>query len=184
MFWRRRFIRPLVRSTVPDIPPALRRANGMMATGQFGAAADIFEQFARGAMQRGGPRAPQFFLQAGRCRVLAGQIPAGMALMKQGLSIIANRGNWGHLQIAGQRIVAELNQHQLKAESGEIETWLKQTIPSGIAAGLGVGPEKARRVLPTNCHGCGGPLHADEVEWTDEITAECPYCGSAVRAEG
>ncbi len=185
MFRRRGFNRPLGRPPVPVIPPALRRANELMSSGQFEEAAVIFEQFARGALQRGGPRAPQFFLQAGRCRILAGQVPTGMALIKQGLTIIANRGNWRHLQNAGQRITAELNQHQLKAESNEIETWLKQTIPAGFAAGAGAaGPDVSRRVLPTNCHGCGGPLHADEVEWTDEITAECPYCGSAVRVEG
>lgn len=26
-------------------------------------------------------------------------------------------------------------------------------------------------------------LRLDEVEWADEMTAECPYCGSAVRAQ-
>jgi uncharacterized Zn-finger protein len=26
-------------------------------------------------------------------------------------------------------------------------------------------------------------LHTDEIEWTDEITAECPYCGNAIRIE-
>jgi len=181
--FRRGMNRPLRRAMMAEIPPALRRANELLATGQYVAAADIFEQFARRALQRGGPRAPQFFLQAGRCRVLAGQVPAGMTLLMQGLSIIAKRGNWLHLQNAGQRIVAELNQRGLKAESAEIAAWLKQTIPAGFAAAPASGPPKPRH-LPTNCPGCGGPLHTDEVEWTDEITAECPYCGSAVRVEG
>lgn len=182
--FRRGMNRPIRRAMMVEIPPALRRANELMAAGQYATAADIFEQFANGAQQRGGPRAPQFFLQAGRCRVLAGQVPRGMTLLKQGLSIIAKRGNWRHLQNASQRIMAELNQRGLNAESAEIETWLKQTIPAGFTSGLGAGPEKTKHVLPTNCHGCGGPLHADEVEWTDDITAECPFCGSAVRAEG
>jgi hypothetical protein len=165
-----------------EIPPALRRANELLASGRYAEAAEIFEQFARGALARGGPRAPQFFLQAGRCRVLAGQVPAGAALLKQGLSIIANRGNWQHLQNAGLRIVAELNQRGLKTEAAEIEAWLKQTIPAGFAPAVATGPAQ-KPLLPTNCPGCGGPLHADEVEWSDEVTAECPYCGSAVRAE-
>ncbi len=184
MFRRRGFIRPMVRRAMmtPDIPPALRRANELMAAGQFAAAADIFEQFVRGALQRGGPRAPQFFLQARRCRVLAGQVPVGMALLKQGLSIIASRGNWQNLQNAGRRVAAELTQRGLTAEATEIEAWLKQTIPSGFVPGPAA-DSAPPRLLPTNCPSCGGPIRADEVEWMDEVTAECPYCGSAIRVE-
>ncbi len=184
MFRRRGFVRPVVRRAMmtPDIPPALRRANELMAAGQYAAAADIFEQFARGALQRGGPRAPQFFLQAGRCRVLAGQVPAGMTLLKQGLTIIASRGNFQNLQNAGQRAIAELNQRGLTAEAAEIESLLKGAIPASFAAGPVAGPAKPR-LLPTSCPGCGGPIRSDEVEWVDEATAECPFCGSAVRAE-
>jgi hypothetical protein len=105
-----------------------------------------------------------------------------MALLKQGLSIIASRGNWQRLQNAGQRIIAELNQRGLKGEAAGIEAWLKQTIPGGFVPGPAVGPTQPH-LLPTKCPGCGGPIHADEVEWSDEATAECPYCGSAVRAE-
>ncbi|MBI4771264.1 MAG: hypothetical protein HY784_12865, partial [Chloroflexi bacterium] len=36
--------------------------------------------------------------------------------------------------------------------------------------------------LPAHCPQCGSPLHPDEVEWLDERTAECEYCGSVVRA--
>jgi hypothetical protein len=200
MFRRgRRIVRPIVRPVVraavatppgrpmtagqQNVPPALRRANELMAAGQYAGAAEIFEQFAHGAQGRGGPRAPQFFLQAGRCRVLAGQVPAGMVLLKQGLAILATRGDWQHLQNAGQRTVAELNQRGLAAEAADIEAYLKQAIPGGFApAGPAAGAARPR-LLPTACPDCGGPLRADEVEWTDEYTAACQFCGSAVRAE-
>jgi hypothetical protein len=60
---------------------------------------------------------------------------------------------------------------------------MNASLPAGFNSAPGVGAEKARPVLPTNCPGCGGPLHAGELEWTDDITAECSYCGSAVRAK-
>jgi hypothetical protein len=180
--FRRGMNRPLRRAMMAEIPPALKRANQLMAAGQYAEAAAIFEQFANGALQRNGPRAPQFFLQAGRARALAGQVPVGVAHFKQGMTIIANRGNFQHLQKAGNRIVNELNQRGLKAEAADLEAWLKQTLPGGFVAGSVSGPAQPRR-LPTNCPGCGGPLHADEVDWSDDVTAECPYCGSAVRAE-
>jgi hypothetical protein len=38
-------------------------------------------------------------------------------------------------------------------------------------------------VLPTNCPSCGGPVLLKEVEWLDDITAECAYCGNGIRTE-
>jgi hypothetical protein len=155
-----------------------------MAAGQYAEAAAIFEHFARGAMVRGGPRAPQFFLQAGRCRVLAGLVPGGMTLLKQGLSMMAESGNKQRLQNAGQRLVAELKQHNLMVEAAEIEALLNQTLPGGFTPGAAASTAPAQaRLLPTKCPSCGGSLLANEVEWLDEATAECPYCGSGVRAE-
>ena len=167
---------------IPDIPPALRRANELMAIGDYSGAAQAFEELARGAVARNGPRAPLLLLQAGRMRILAGQVPLGMTHLQQGLGLFAERSQWQRFRNSGQWIVAELSQRGLTEQARQIEATLKTSLPTGFVPGPG--PEKTKPVLPTNCPGCGGPLHADDVEWTDEITAECPYCGSAVRAEG
>jgi hypothetical protein len=172
----------LRRALAGNIPPALQRANQLMAAGQYAQAAEIFEQFARGALARNGPRAPWFFLQAGQARILAGQIPAGMVHLQQGLSLFAARGQWQKLHNGGMRFVTELNARGLTAEAKQIEDTLKATLLGGFVVGPGAGTVKPR-LLPTNCPGCGGPIHSDEVEWADDATAECPYCGSAVRAE-
>ena len=181
--FRRPFGRPGRRLIVGNIPPALQRANQLMATGQYEAAAEIFEQFARGALARNGPRAPWFFLQAGQARLLAGQVPAGMAHLQQGLSLFAARGQFQRLYRAGMRFVAELKARNLSADAKQIEDYLKTTLPAGFVAGPATAAEKPKPVLPTTCHGCGGPIRSDEVEWVDDVTAECPYCGSAIRAE-
>ena len=183
MFRRRGFMRPFGRPNIPDIPPALRRANELMAIGDYPGAAQAFEELARGAVARNGPRAPMLLIQAGRMRILAGQVPLGMTHLQQGLGLFATRGQWQRFNNNARRMMAELSQRGLKEEASQIEAALKSRLPAGFTPVPGAGPENAKRVLPTNCHGCGGPLHADEVEWTDEITAECPYCGSAVRAE-
>jgi len=39
-----------------------------------------------------------------------------------------------------------------------------------------------RGALPASCSGCGASLIPDEVEWHDPHTAECPYCGTVVKA--
>jgi len=180
--FRRPFGRPMRRPLAGNIPPALQRANQLMATGQPAEAAEIFEQFAHGALMRNGPRAPWFFLQAGHARLLAGQVPAGMTHLQQGLALLVARGQFQQLYRAGTRFVTELNTRGLAAEAKQIEDYLKQALPGGFVPAPGAGAEKPR-LLPTNCPGCGGPIRSDEVEWADEFTAECPFCGSAIRVE-
>jgi hypothetical protein len=182
--FRRSFRPPIRRVQVGSIPPALQRANTLMASGKYDEAAGIFEQFARGALARNGPRAPWFFLQAGQARLLAGQPSVGIVHIQQGLSLFASRGQFQRLYQAGTRVVTELKAHSLTAEAQQIEQYLKATLPAGFVPESGSSPEKPKPVLPTNCPGCGGPIRSDEVEWVDELTAECPYCGSSVRAQG
>ena len=182
--FRRPFGRPPGRIQVGSIPPALQRANQLLASGHYAEAAVIFEQFANGALARNGPRAPWFFLQAGQAQLLGNQVPDGMAHIQQGLSILAARGQFQRLSHAGMRFAAELKALNLPAEAKQIEDYLKTTLPAGFVSPPGSGVGKPKPVLPTTCPGCGGPIRSDEVEWADELTAECPYCGSSVRAQG
>ena len=181
--FRRALGRPMRRTMIGSVPPALQRANQLLAGGQYEAAAEIFEQFAGGALARNGPRAPWFFLQAGHARILAGQVPAGMAHLRQGLALIAGRGQYQRLYHAGMRFATELKARGKPVEAKEIEDYLKTSLPAGFAPGSGPAAGKPKPVLPTTCPGCGGPVRSDEVEWVDDVTAECPYCGSVVRAE-
>lgn len=180
MFRRRSIGRPLRRGFVPQVPPLLQRANQMMANGRYAEAAEAFESLANTAQARGGPRAPLFFLQAGRARTLAGQNEAGLAQVKQGLSLLARRADWPGLQRAKSRTLAELHERGLGKEAAEIEAWLKATLPS-MPGGFGERGPAQKPQLPTHCPSCGGALRPDEVEWLDEVTAECAYCGSPVR---
>jgi len=166
-----------------NIPPALQRAVQLMASGHSEEAAAIFEQFANGALARRGPRTAWFFLQAGQARLQAGQVQAGMAHLQQGLGLLAGRGHYQRLYLAGNRFVAELKGRGLVAEAAQIETFLKTSLPAGFVPEPGVSVEKSRRLLPTIYPSCGGSLRSDEVERADESSAECPYCGNAVRAE-
>ena len=42
---------------------------------------------------------------------------------------------------------------------------------------------RAEARLPGSCPKCGAPVHSDEVEWIDARSAECPYCGTVLRAD-
>ncbi len=179
---RRAFRRQVRRTFAPDVPPILQRANNLFDKGEYERAAEAYEQIASAAELRNGPRAPFFFLQAGRSRVLAGQTAAGMEHLKHGLSLFAARGLPGRVFNAGNRVVSELNQLGLKKEAGEIGALVKSLLPaqSNFAHTAGLA---GRPVLPTHCPSCGASVRLDEVEWLDNLTAECAYCGSPVRGE-
>ena len=188
--FRRGFRRGMIRQAMrPDVPPMLQRAHELLASGNYPAAAEAFEQLARGGEARGHPKTAQMYLQAGRARILAGQKNVGFAHLKRGLGMLAARPV--HLQRAGERVVNELKDQGMPAEAQEIAEWLKTSIPPALSAVEGSQNEARggttittkKPILPTNCPSCGGVVRADDVDWIDDVTAECDWCGGPIRAE-
>jgi hypothetical protein len=179
---RRMFRRNIRKTLAQEVPPILQEANFAFSKGEYGRAGELFERIAEGADARGGPRAPLFHLQAGRARIYAGQTKLGMPSLKRGLELLAERQKFQRLQNAGQRVIAELNERGLTNEVTDIEILLKTLLPSKAAFEVQPSPAK-KPILPTHCPSCGAAVKPDEVEWLDEITAECGYCGSPVREE-
>ncbi len=179
---RRMFRRNIRKTLAQEVPPVLQEANFAFSKGEYGRAGELFERIAEGADARGGPRAPLFHLQAGRSRVYAGQTKLGMPSLKRGLELLAERQQFQRLQDSGQRVIAELNERGLKSEVTDIEILLKTFLPARPALEIKSSPAQ-RPILPTHCPSCGAAVKPDEVEWLDEVTAECGYCGSPVREE-
>jgi hypothetical protein len=174
------FRRNIRKTLAQNVPPVLQEANFNFDKGEYGRAAELFERIALSADGRDGPRAPIFHLQAGRARILAGQVKLGMPSLKRGLELFGQRGQWHKLHQAGARVVGELAARGLNDEAAEIESFLKRSSPSMPAI---KSPPVERPILPTHCPSCGAALRPDEVEWLDDVTAECAYCGSPVREE-
>ena len=177
---RRRFRREIRKTLAQNVPPVLQEAHYAFDKGEYGRAGELFEQIAQTADARGGPRAPIFYLQAGRARILAGQTHLGMPSLKRGLEILSKRKLFPQLQKAGSRVIAELETQGLKNESTEIEMWLESILLLKPAFESKV-PSERRPSLPTRCPACGAGLRSDEVEWIDSTTVECAYCGSPIR---
>src|SRR5262245_5473395 len=102
---RRRFRREIRKTLAANVPPVLQEANYTFDKGEYGHAAELFEQIALTADARGGQRAPLFHLQAGRARILAGQTHLGMPSLKRGLEILSQRKQFPELQKAGLRVI-------------------------------------------------------------------------------
>ncbi|MBI5841835.1 MAG: hypothetical protein HZB19_17235 [Chloroflexi bacterium] len=180
MFRRRGGFRPGRRGFAPAIPPRLQRANQLLANGNYAEAALAFLELARGAEDRFPERAPFLYLQAGRAAILDGQTQMGIAHLRRGLTMLGTQGRFVRMQNAGQHAVEELNARGLSAEAAEIAELINGNIPQRSEHET----SPARKpTLPTHCPNCGGSLRPDEVEWLDDLTAECTYCGSPVRGD-
>ena len=181
--FRRPLRRAIRQAARPDVPPMLRRAHELMAAGNYAAAAEAFEKLAHAGENRKHPKTGQMYLQAGRARILAGQKPVGYQHIKMGLGTMHSMGLHGQLHQAGNRVVAELTEQGMTAEAQEISQWMQKNAIAS-SAGMAGAPAPAKKpILPTHCPGCGGPVRADAVDWIDEVTAECNWCGSPVRGE-
>ncbi len=176
----RRMFRRQARKGAGHIPPILQEANFVFDKGEFGRAGELFEQIAQTADARGGPRAPLFHLQAGRARIYAGQTALGIPSIKRGLALLVERKQFQRLLQARRRVLTELQERGLNEEAASIDAWLKSISPESSEFETQIPPSK-KPVLPTHCPQCGAALKPDEVEWLDEVTAECGYCGSPVR---
>jgi len=187
---RRPFRRPL-RRPPPPIPPRVRRAlaeaHRAMERGQFGRAAAIFGGLADEARDRGAfAAAARTALQAAWAYLSADQVEAALERGRQGLRFLVRSGQVGRVPAALNRMEQALREKGYEAEAEALRREVEERLGE---AGLSLEEARARALrvprrgeLPAKCPACGGPLRPDEVEWHDAQTAECPYCGSVVKA--
>lgn len=174
---------------------ALQNAHRMMDAGDYIPAAETFERLAEGAQARGMlQRAPQLYLQAGRARLLANQPQKGYDLVRKGLLLLAQTERWGSLHRFGSAAVAQLSQLGQAEKATQLQSWLETMlkdhpealqeadIPSPAVGTKQAGTVQAAKTprLPAKCPFCGANMRPNEVEWLDDQTGECPYCGSPI----
>ncbi len=163
----------------------LNQAHRLMNEGQYLRAANLFEELARGAVRLKVPRAPFLLMQAGRGFLFGGENSKGFAMIRRGLKMLADAGRWGELYRVGHRAAEELAEKGFEDASARLEAWLEETLPeqSDRVREIKSRIEPRRPVLPTNCPNCGGTVDSKAIIWMDDITAECLYCGGAIRSE-
>ena len=163
----------------------LNRAHQMLAAGDWEGAASIFSELAELAESQGMPgRAAQLHLQAGRARLELGDGPTALHHARQGLGLFLANENYRRAAQVLPRIFQAFRARGFSAEANSLEAEAKVRFdqagqPFEPAASA---PPSRRGSLPARCPQCGGDLRPDEVEWLDEISAECEYCGSVVKA--
>lgn len=181
MFRRRGFVP--ARPASQRVTMQLAQAHRLLNEGHYRRAAKIFTDLAQTAWNKGVPRAPYLYLQAGRAYLMAGDQVKGLALTRMALLGLAQQQRWPEMEHVGQRVVSELLDRGMTGASESIRQWLDEKL-SGIDV-TQLDEEKLIQhpTLPTKCPFCGGSVDPRNVTWLDEATVECLYCGSPIRAE-
>lgn len=171
--------RPIQRAAIRR----LKVAHQLLEEGRWAQAAEHFEQLAAAAESRAMPQTPNLFLQAGRARIENGEQVEGLKHLHHAVDLLGEFDQTQRLQRIRSRVVAELKSHNLEREAMTLDSKIHQILDQkqrSMMTGEVIEPDKQ---LPTKCPSCGGALRPDEIEWFDNHSAACAYCGSVVRAD-
>lgn len=177
----------------------LARADRLFDQGKFSEAAPIFERLAKGAAQRRMPdRAGDLYLRSARCHLEMGNAALAVERGKRALRLFGRAGRVGKIERLLPKIVDALQEKGHEDEAAalqqEVEARLAEAPPGRrpppfdkLRTPPGARPAAARPMprrgeLPAKCPACGAPIKPDEVTWLDPDSAECPYCGSVLKA--
>lgn len=176
--FRRRAFRPLRRlRRRPLMPEPLRSAMRLFDEGQFGESAEAFEALAQDAEERGKiSQAAHLTAQAARCYLRLNDIDQAYDRGRDALDLFRRAGRPGAAKRLGEEMLRILGNKGRHAEAEALERELQQ-LPAPEW------PRARRGQLPGKCPQCGGPIKESEADWAGASSAECPYCGSIVRAE-
>ncbi len=156
------------------------RANQLFQLGQFENAALEFIQLAHRMERTGKPRqAANLHAQAALAWAKAGIEPRAM-----------NQANIAFSQFTLLGMKQRITEFKTQLDQAlHPESILKNDAvrdePRKTAQTAAVFPPiiNQRGKLPAVCSQCGAPVRSDEVEWIDDASAECDFCGAVLQAE-
>ena len=174
----------------PVLPPAersLQRAQRLIRVGRFGQAAALLAGLANQLETAGRPKAAaELHARAAHCYVESGMVSAALAEASSALSSFKEAGLTGRFTRFEANISRKMQAHGMQAGADA----LRAQYGLGREAQIEVQPDSQvaspgrRLILAAACPRCGAPLRSDEVEWIDERSAECAYCGAVIEAQG
>ena len=126
-------------------------------------------------------------LEAAYADALSGQANSAEQSVRIVLDTLGGSLRLEQLAPAAEQVSAALRQNGFQIEAANVDQSLQAALKSAgllqmqpVPAGSPQ-PSQAHKVLPATCPSCGGPLLPKEVDWHDETTALCPFCGSVIK---
>lgn len=181
MFRRRRFIRP--NPLNPDQMATLVRANRLVSEGRPLEAGPLFALVAEALQQSRHPRrAANLYARASHSFADGNDEQATLKYARQALSLFAQTKMVPRQAAFYTNITRKLSTKGMAKAAAELQGEFGDQV-AALPARLRLAPQPRHGLLPTTCPKCGAPMHADALEWVDEHTVECVYCGTLIREE-
>jgi tetratricopeptide (TPR) repeat protein len=154
-----------------------------MHAGRFAEAADQFDQLARGAEGRAMPAAAaEMYLRAARCYGELDDLERADDRAEKAIDLFIEARRSVRVRQVLPRALAALERRGRQEDAERLRQKVEEAFGGqGLVPARGRARAAAR--LPAKCANCGGPIKPDEVAWAGPAAAECPYCGSVVKAE-
>jgi hypothetical protein len=161
----------------------LQNANRLMVSGQYDKAAPMFLQLAMELQATQHPRkAANLHAQASHAFADAKEEAQALQQAQVALRFFVRLQMIPRAAQFYGNIRNKMHQNRMSASAAELEKEFGSVLANVSPRLLG-GEQHVTRHLPTSCPKCGAPLRVDEVEWVDEMTASCSFCGSVVAKE-
>ena len=181
----RRFRNPALNASPlgPAQMQLLQQANQFIASGQPGQAAPLFARLA-GAMETGNHprRAANLHAQAAHAYADSHAEQSALAHARSALTLFLQYQMVRRTPVFYANITRKLDNQKMPGAAEALRKEFGAQVGAIPAAPVGAPSSPAHANLPTNCPKCGAPLHANDANWIDAVTAECDYCGAAIRA--
>lgn len=176
----RRMGRRLIRRTLnPGDFGDFFNARRLQEAGQPEQAALAFMQLAQQKAGRRPRQCANLHAQAAHAWLDAGVEPRALNQARTAMQMFSQLGMRRRAAEFRQRFAGHLRQKNASAaEVFENEFG----IPAMEQPVSQVNAQRGR--LPAECPKCGAPVSSDEVEWMDDFSAECDFCGATLQVEG
>ncbi len=174
--------RPAMRNDVLSASQieVLGKANQLAANNNPTDAAPLFAELARQLDVPHPRRAANLHARAAHTYAEAGNEQLALAQSRAALTMFIQYRMVNRTPVFFANITRKFNNKGMKNSASALQNEFGTRV-GPLPPQPAQGPAR-RGVLPTNCPKCGAPIHSDEAAWIDNLTAECDYCGAAIRA--
>jgi hypothetical protein len=157
----------------------LAKANQLAAANNPAEAAPLYAELARELDVPRPRRAANLHSRAAHAYADAGNEQLALAQARAALTMFIQYRMINRTPVFFANITRKFNNKGMKNSAAALQNEFGNRVgPLPPAPAPGAAPHG---LLPTNCPKCGGPVHGDEANWIDNQTAECDYCGAAIR---
>jgi hypothetical protein len=165
----------------PDQLAALRQVNQLITNGHFLEAAGILAQLAQQMENTNHPRrAANFHAQAAHLYADGNDAAQSLTHAQAALKLFIQYQMANRTPRFYANITQKMHNRGMAASAAQLEKEFGNLIGSIPSPTQTPGPQAHGR-LPSSCPQCGAPARSDEVDWIDNTSAECIFCGGVIQ---